>query len=417
MALKTILVFVAVSFTMLAGQALATSQTYGEITAMSANKRYRVEAKSPDNARGWPDAIQSNFTFTCFDTTTQKVIWTRKQPNQESAAVAAKASKARVVHREAPPVDVFVSDAGWTVIRTGTDELIAVDPSGKEPWKIELLKKAFTKDEHEKYVHNTSMGPMWAGCSLWYFLENDAKRLFVIRPWWGRRIILDVGNGKPVAATEEVAKRAADYERDYVLGELRKAVATRKDWEGHESSEPIWPFLTATYLAGKISVKEAVPLLRQLEDSAYCDVFVYSSTDYKPRDGGLDPSTWNEMTVRRVVHLSLRRLGEAPSQYPCTQFDRSAQEPGAKEQPFDKRGDKQSRTERVGAVKQGMKPEDVLARIGAPDFIDLDTWCYDIDAQPPFTLTVSWSKQGVYEVQQHRPPFWKSEKWDEAIAY
>ncbi|OYV00061.1 MAG: hypothetical protein CFE26_24565, partial [Verrucomicrobiales bacterium VVV1] len=108
------------------GPALATDRFYSDISIESPSKHYRFEAKSPDN-RNKSEQIpfQSSFAYTFTDLNTKKILWTGSQG------------------KGMPPVDAFVSDAGWTVIRTGWDELIAIDLTGKEHGKLAFHQEVF----------------------------------------------------------------------------------------------------------------------------------------------------------------------------------------------------------------------------------------------------------------------------------
>lgn len=103
-----------------------------------------------------------------------------------SEPLVGKSARKHAFPEEVSPSRIFVSDLGWSVTKTRWDQLIAVDPGAKDRCHIKLLPDAFTDEEREKYVHETTAGPMWAGYSLWYFLETGEQHLFVIRPWWGR---------------------------------------------------------------------------------------------------------------------------------------------------------------------------------------------------------------------------------------
>ena len=46
---------------------------------------------------------------------------------------------------------------------------------------------------------------------------------------------------------------------------------------------------------------------------------------------------------------------------------------------------------------------DVLANIGAPDFIGGRVWEYVMDDPKPYTMIVSWGKDGVKATERHRP--------------
>lgn len=138
----------------------AYPRSFNDISKQSPSKQYKVEAKSPDNR---PDSKrpfwQSNFVCTCTDTRSDKVLWTRKQAAKERA-----------------PVALFVSDAGWTVIRTSSDEVISVDPQGKDRGAVDLLGDAFTRTEFKEHVHFTSAGFHWDNYSIWSYSRDKMER-------------------------------------------------------------------------------------------------------------------------------------------------------------------------------------------------------------------------------------------------
>ncbi len=401
--------------------AWATDRIFRDIVAASPNGRYRVEARSPDNAPGGQGgrafrAFQASFVYSCTDTESGQTLWTRKQPMEDPTKPGAV-----VLGKEGSPVRIYVSDSGWTVICTGWDELISVDPNGVDGCHIGLLSAAMTEDERKNYVVRTTAGPMWQGHSLWYFLETDGRRLFVIRPWWGRHIIVDIAGGALLQEDPAVSAAVLAHEREFVLTKLKKGIETRKDWEENanhdrEAAEAALDDLTAAYLAGKLGVREAVPLLRQLEGSPLNLASSTAWSEEKPAEGGVDRSSWDEMTMRRVVHLSLRRLGETPGPYPGTRFFVYHEKPGNLER-YPTPEVKLPRAQSVGKVRKGMTPEQVLATIGAPDFNERDVWYYDMDTTDPFTLCVRWRKNALQGVVQVRPPLWQTDKWDRSIFH
>jgi hypothetical protein len=106
--------------------------------------------------------------------------------------------------------------------------------------------------------------------------------------------------------------------------------------------------------------------------------------------------------VRQTAQLCLRRLGLRPSAYQSTRLYRSdgywqPQDP----LPF-------KREERVKDLKAGMKPEQVLALLGAPDFITLQGWEYDLDGDVPATLAIRWGTDGCEKIEKRTPPKWRS---------
>ena len=174
--------------------------------------------------------------------------------------------------------------------------------------------------------------------------------------------------------------------------------------------------MRAAYVAGKLQMKEAIPILRQLEQSEWSGRSTsrgYSTSG--KHDGVVDPFTYSTFTIRQVAQLSLRRLGEVPQQLPAMRF-KMINENGDHE--FKPVPLKQSRHTRVSNLRIGMKAEQVLTLIGSPDFVSRETWDYDIDNADPYTLVVSWDGQQVKEITRKSPPVWQDgETRDETIVY
>jgi hypothetical protein len=123
------------------------------------------------------------------------------------------------------------------------------------------------------------------------------------------------------------------------------------------------------------------------------------------------------MTMRQIVHLSLRRLGRSPRPYPCIRFHLHAKT-GSRGQPYEVPTLPRPRFLSADLIREGMEPEDVLNLLGAPDYVKFVEWYYDMDASPPFTLMIKWKKNGtVDEIERHTPPYWMTDKWDEYLAY
>lgn len=376
-----------------------SDRLYDDISVKSPSSRYQVDAKSPDNAPELPGepkkriAFQSKFVYTCREIGTENVLWTRQQPENEGS-----------------PSSIFLTDDAWTVVRV-YDDLICLDPEGQERGRVDILDQ-FTRKERSDFVHNTTAGPMWTGKSLWYFVSVGDGHFFVIRPWWGRRIIIDVETGKALQKTDEFEAACAKQERMDVLFELTQAVETRKEWEAKEEC----PCVESAYLAGALKIKAAVPLLKQLQDCEYSGCST-SSTRVESIEGRVNPFNHSVFSLRQAVQLSLRRLGETPESFPATEFKVE----------FDDY-DKQTkfvppilsvpRHENAIQVKLGMEPETVLSILGAPDFVD-DSWEYDLDSTPPSTLVLTWgqplsayfglTKKGpalVTRIQRLKTPAW-----------
>ena len=139
-------------------------------------------------------------------------------------------------------------------------------------------------------------------------------------------------------------------------------------------------------------------------------------SDYKPDEGGVNPATWCTMTMRQIVHLSLRRLGQKPGPYPCVVFRTKAKE-YEDIRDYDPPRLDRPRAENVERVKKGMTPEQVLAIVSAPDFNEADVWYYDIDANKPYTLEIHWGPKGVKEIKKTTPPGWQTDRWDDRVTH
>ena len=384
---------------------LATNRYYSDITASSPNGRYTVEAKSPDNASGDEHhAFQDKFLYTCIDTHTDETLWTRHQPMEAPSTAPNGDLEDYEFPEEGSPSSIYVSDTAWTVIRTGWDEIISVDRHGNDRGPLHLLSEAFTEEERDRYVHDTTAGPMWAGNSLWYFLNVEDKHVFVIRPWWGKRIFIGLEECRLLKEADSLTSTAANQENQFVMTTLKESSKLTKSSQKQDCCSSNAGSTLAAHLAGTLKVKQAVPLLRTLEDSSY------SGSSVMCLDDDLPPAiaNWREMTLRKAVHLSLRRLGQKPSEYPCNTFAAL---------PASMMPTQAPRADGVVKLEKGMRPNAVISHIGSPDYIDRSVWYFDIDAEDPYTLELSWGKAGVDRFKKITPPLWTTDKWDEELAY
>lgn len=274
------------------------------------------------------------------------------------------------------------------------------------------IKDAIPKEEYEKYVHDTTAGPQWEDYALSYFVTVDGKPHFCIRTWWDRRIVIDLAAAKHISDRgKEAAFGAA--EKNAVLETLKGGVTVVS-----KPNIPIAAFFrlqAATHLAGRVKEKKAVPLLRRLEPLGFETASALG--EYGPgidlKEGDISPRNYSTHQLRRVVQLSLRRLGETPAALPVTSFQRrgfaKAFEPRRWDGP---------RSERVAAVKATMKPIDVLNTLGPPDYVESGqnirregpwevAWRYDLDTQLPETILIVWKGQNVMTLEKFSPALWK----------
>lgn len=383
----------------------ATDRFFSDIDSYSQSKRYRVTAKSPDNQkRKGHVAFQSRFVYECADTQARQVLWTRKQAMGKPEPLGDDPKDTYIPSLEGAPCSIYVSDSGYTVIYTDWDDLIIVDPKGKENGKVSILKDCLTKDEKGKYVSQTTAGPMWAGRSHWYFVSADSKDYFVIRPWWGRHLIIELTTGAIEPPTESLNKATRNAEKEYVLSVLKTVLdGTAKKCDCCGGSHDA---VFAAYLAGVLKIQEAIPALRKIENSTHSGSSTMGGFGDVP-EGRIDPFNYATYTTRQDVHLALRRLGEKPGSFPCTSFKTEHKE-YKKQKPYARKPVPGTRESNAEKVKKGMSPEQVIDLIDCPDYIPGRDWQYDIDAEKPYTLTISWTdERTVEDVKVLRPAFWQ----------
>ncbi|AMV20669.1 hypothetical protein [Planctomyces sp. SH-PL14] len=387
---------------LLASSASAEGLYFPNRAATSPSGSYDVEAKPPDNQKGEHWRLQDNLVYVCSDTANAEVLWTRRQPMErfvQDADGGFRLAHAGDMHEdivtrplESSPKALLVSDSGWTVIRTYGDRLVVIAPNGDVVGTVAVVEDAF-RDEDKKHVRDLGAGFRWSGNSLWYFLMTAEGEFLVIRPWWGRRVFLSVHAGTLAGCDREVLSiAAAAEEREIVLRTLRAPV---------DMQYPGDAFMTAAYLAGVLSIPEAVPLLRGAENSPS---FSFGLSFEALHLYYVDPMDLRQFRLRQIAQLSLRRLGEKPASLPCYQVHFRV---AGEAIPFSPTPIEPQRHENVAAVKLGMKPRDVLLALGSPDVVwRTDTWNYDMDAPEPFSVAITFSEGRVTKIER-RAAEWK----------
>jgi hypothetical protein len=167
-------------------------------------------------------------------------------------------------------------------------------------------------------------------------------------------------------------------------------------------------------LAAQLQLHDAVPALRELEESEHVGGSGGDWQNERYRDGEINPFNRSQFSLRLRVHLALRLLGEKPRELPCNAFQCIRR--GELAERVDLPSLAEAREERVGLVKRGMKPLEVLLAVGAPDYVLDPYWEYDIDAARPFTLRLRFKDGQVLDrIQRQRPARWqrKGSRWDD----
>lgn len=375
-------------------RARATNRHYPDQTAKSPNSRFRLEARSPDNAKaekdGRPVAWQDDFVYTLYDSDSGAAIWKREQASDEGS-----------------PVQIYLHDKSWVVIWTGWQQLVILEPKrGKAVLPTRLLEQ-FSEEALKKYVHQTTAGPIWSFRSLWYFQTIRDRLYFIIRAHWGEHIVIDLAGHRVVSTArdrrpKELIAQIERLERQQVTYTLNKLAGIEaKPVEGLCKGIGRGDAFTVAWLAGCLNLRNTIPALRVIE--SWSDVGTSGgSWDYELADGEINPFERRTLDIRRAAQLSLRRLGEVPQGHPATSFwyVKGGSNMG---EPVQLGPLPSPRADRVRLLKVGMKPLDVLKTVGAPDWVfsHSNTWEYDMDAAPPYTLRVRWGRaRDGYTVQR-----------------
>ncbi len=390
----------------------ATDRYFSDVVARSPNGRYRLSAKSPDNAeKAKTKPFQAGFVYSFCDTRSRAELWNRVQPEGEpivldAGELSSEPNKTWTFRRweEGAPEALYVNDDGWSVLWLAGDDLVAMRSDGVETGKVDVYH-ALPEKDHEQFLQHTTAGPMWVTRHE-YFASYQSGTYFVVRTWWNRRIIVNLASGAIEPDVNGLRKDLDETERLFAKRTLLAAIKDKKSWA--KCCDGLPPVMMAIQIAGQRKMVDCVSSLRSLEDVPYVGsaAMVPFLMEEEVKEGELDLSSWETLTVRQAVQLSLRRLGEKPSCYAATRFDLQTHEPQNR-RPYVPQSLETPRHLQVNAVRRGLSPSAVLQLIGQPDYVDSGVWEYDMDADPPYTLIVKLGRSGVTSVDVRRPPAWQ----------
>jgi hypothetical protein len=408
--IATVAVLALVSVT--GGPAGATNRYYPNLVETSPDGKLRLEAKSPSNTRGLNGAFAANFVYTLYDSASSKVVWTRAQPKSDQFGVQEKP--------EGSPMAAFVHDSGAVVVWTGFDYLMVLDAKGTVALEVSILD-SIPVAEQQKYVRESTAGPLWSGNSHWYYFTANGKLHFGIRTWWDRRVLVCIPDAKQVVDEGPVREAAAAAEREHALSTLRKASEVAKQlaakgfpafsyqtggtWREHRG---LWAAIT---LAQRMGLKEAVPFLLDLEKVSEFNGSCFGGGDEAP-EGQLFVCSYSYDSRRTAVQLAIRRLEGTPLALPTKEMIVAKADNRWGDGYRPKRHDT-PRSTRVALVTKAMGAKGVVDAVGEPDYIfsgggiGEDSWEYDIDAATPFTFRVVWKDNRMVRTERVEPPVWK----------
>lgn len=375
-----------------------TDGFYSDIIVYSPRKKFRLEAKLPNNAGATTAPFASKFGYALYDEASGEKVWERKQPYGESS-----------------PLSAFITDSGDVVVLADVTLFSLAPKDGRKCGTLRILDQ-FSKEESSKYIAKTTAGQIWASGSRWSFIEVDGEAaqrtlLFVVRTYWGHWVVMDVATGTSVdlgpASCGDLAKAEKPAQRKLVQAilddEAAWAVKVLNDATGAPpqflAPDARFDVYTAATIAGQRQLRGAIKPLRELEKDD--DVTGSSSNGAR----------WRQL--RQFAQLALRRLGEVPAAAPAVSLSPRTGELFPRGPEYSSKILVKDRAGNIDEVKPDMKAKDLIDAIGFPDCSVYDqtmghAFDYDIDAPEPFTLRVVIDKDNVVtKIRRINPPVWK----------
>lgn len=288
------------------------------------------------------------------------------------------------------------SSDGWRmalVPHGGNGRVHLLDEQGSPLRSFDLAE--FLPD-FSRFAHWTTAGMAWSANMLGYFTRE--QRHFVVRAWWGARLVIGLDGLRPVDP-QTLSDELHGAECDIILRGLRQLVADTENGEEppyhSPSSEVICCSVgTLVHFPGLLALTEAIPLLHVLEERLSSSGQCYSSFNYYMHGR------------RQLAQISLRRLDEKPRCYPALTFSEIEQRAPLR-QPQPGPIDGQTRHTSLARIRKSTSLADVYLLLGAPDEIGRAFWRYDVDAAPPYTLVLWLAKDDtVTRIVKYLPPFW-----------
>lgn len=348
-----------------------THVNFLDLRAESPNGRFVVEAFSVENGRvSLPEGrvvarpsffgFQHSFRFRCIDTRSNLVLWERWQTEAEES-----------------PVCLYVSDLGECAIRC-QGSVYVLDARGDARVRVDVRPPEFVfaspprepvfVDDH---VADTSGGLRWGDCAIAFFLSADDARFFVLTPWWGRRIILDLtnqrwcGSSNDQGATGRCAAQILETERTIARQVVNAALSTIALPDppgglghgtdivtcGQAPQDQLWLLFAALATVHEQRLVDLADTLDRLQRHGQL-----GGVEVPPRAGHFV----SPVHIRTVADLRcgiarlLRLFGHTPAPIPGYLTRAELQ-----------RGDHAE----VGDLQPGMSPEEVLKRAGAPSYV------------------------------------------------
>lgn len=297
------------------------------------------------------------------------------------------------------------SSEGWImsyVAHGGNSRIHLLDEQGEILRSLDL---SAALDGYSRFAHWTTAGMGWNEQLLAYFTELQGVHYFVVRPWWGARLVISLDELCPVNS-QTMAEELRNVECRLVLTALRRLVTETENGDEPEfdrSTRILHATVnTLVHFPGLLELHQAIPFLQVLEARS-----LISSTWHSV-------FTYHKHSARQLIQISLRRLGEKPRCYPVLTFVESSRlqaERAALLASQNEPIDGPTRHSRLDRIRKSTPLAEVYQLLGAPDYIEWskagNCWRYDIDADEPYTLLL-WLAENdtVTRFVRYSPPFW-----------
>jgi hypothetical protein len=369
---------------------------FGQLTAVSTNGRYRVDAVSPELTS--PDV---GYLYTLTDQTNKQVVWERRQP------MVRQKGNGTAVESEPRPRRLFVADDGSVLALVGAgigaeESMIGLDSRDGSVRGTVPIVEAFPKGQLDTFAPILKTSSYWETSVAEYFVTlNEAKpdeavTYFVVRPFWGHRLVIDL-----------------DTMTHVYLGAFHGAVPRSKLTHADEATRRIVLACIAeeTRSALEVLTKASTvepPDLRhyRLElESAMRTVVLFQLTEAGPLLAEIElrmqAMTFPWWRLEPKLHQAIRAAGKSPRPYRGEELPRYTILPASADQapkPVENvLLSAEVRVANAAAIKPGMTVPRMVELIGLPDFridtVEHGKMCdYDIDGPSPHTLRVTFSE-------------------------
>jgi len=375
--------------------------SFPDLDIVSPNGRYRGEAKSPDNREiPGPDGKpadpttfgykygqeQRTFRFRLRDHQGQ-LLWERWQPE-----------------REPSPVQLYLADDGWLVIRTHGDRLtylVCISPAGVETIRVIVTDGCVYRPASEtpppgsplviaSNANSSSAGLYWAWAALHFFFHYQNDCYFSMWPSWGERFAINLTQGQlHLHPSPEICQECQTLETSFA----------EKYLKSHDPYRDISRLLGVLGMIGRQRLERLIPLvLKCWRTKNYREQCTTGSHVLR----GQQRTTLEPLPTMSLVLASMGRLEPGQTCYSL--------HPGwGRDNPSHLAAPK-ARCTQLANLNPGMDCAKVLRSVGCPDYIDTFT--------EPHDGIYRWAEQWDYYTEGTREIvriLWKPDSYGERM--